>query len=357
MPKKQKQQFTFVIDLDEMDDIKDDKKTRSRKPVEKKPKVSRGKPRFFYEGKIESLTDFIKIAKEGVLYKNIDVKKLQLIQEELEELNEMIGLKQIKQSIFEQLLFYLQELHKGSNLYFNTVIYGPPGTGKTTVSKILGRIFSKLHILISEDEEEIFECAKRDDLIGEYLGHTSAKTREFLEMCLGGVVFIDEVYSLGNKEGGDSFAKEAIDTINLFLSEYQNEFMMIIAGYKEEIEQCFFKYNEGLKRRFMWYHTIEPYTKEELKEIFLLKLKQSEWTYSNEVPEYILEMFQRHSHLFHSNAGSIENVLTLIKIKHSKRVFLLLPNDKKCINRDDIDQAINELTKTTKPPEYLHFYM
>jgi stage V sporulation protein K len=301
--------------------------------------------------------DFIKIAEEGVLYKNIDVKKLISIQSELIELNGMIGLQHIKQSIFEQLLFYLQELHKGSEMYFHTVIYGPPGTGKTSVAKLLGRIFSKLQILVSEDDEEIFECAKRDDLIGEYLGHTSAKTREFLEMCLGGVVFIDEVYSLGNKEGGDSFAKESIDTINLFLSEYRNEFMMIVAGYKDEIDQCFFKYNEGLKRRFMWYHTIEPYTKEELKEIFLLKIKQSEWTYADEVPICILEMIHRHPQLFVSNAGSIENILTLIKIKHSKRVFLLPAKEKKCINHQDIEVAINELTKSQKSPEYLNFYM
>jgi chromosomal replication initiation ATPase DnaA len=223
----------------------------------------------------------------------------------------------------------------------------------------LGKIFSKLNIFETEydDEEPIFECARRDDLIGEYLGSTSIKTQEFLECCLGGVIFIDEVYSLGNKDNSDSFAKEAIDAINLFLSEHKEDCMMIVAGYKEEIDNCFFKYNEGLRRRFMWYHTIDPYTPEQLRDIFLSKVKQSEWTVSDDVSDTIIQTIMSNPDKFIDHAGSIENFITLIKIKHSKRVLLLPLSDKKKINSEDIKEAMKELNKTKKSDTFMSMYL
>jgi SpoVK/Ycf46/Vps4 family AAA+-type ATPase len=251
----------------------------------------------------------------------------------------------------------------------NTVIYGPPGTGKTTIAKLLGHMFSKLKVIripdgyeyeYDEDDpnvEEIFEVARRDDLIGEYLGHTATKTHAFLEMCLGGVVFIDEVYSLGNKDRNDSFSKEAIDTINLFLSENRDHFMMIIAGYKEEIDSCFFTYNEGLRRRFMWYHTIEPYTPEQLRDIFLLKVLQTDWTYDETVPESVLHVIRQYKDVFPDHAGSIENFITLVKIKHGTRVILLPEHQKKRLTTEDIISAIVSTQKKSKQESFMSMYM
>jgi len=328
-------------------------------PAATKARRSRKKLEDF-TGELKCLSDFITLIDEGVPYKNIDIPLLSTIREELFELNQMIGLDAIKTSIMEQLIFYLQRLHEGSDMYLNTVIYGPPGTGKTTVAKILGRIFSKLKIITFDgevEEDAIFECAKRDDLIGEYLGSTCNKTNEFLEMCLGGVIFLDEVYSLGNKDGTDSFAKEAIDTINLFLSEHKEECMMIVAGYKEEVDQCFFKYNEGLRRRFMWYHTIEPYKPEQLRDIFLSKVKQSQWTYSDEVPSTILALITQHPTIFVDNAGSVENFMNLVKIKHSKRVLLLSSEHKKVLTKMDLETAIHEVDKKKPSEPFMSMYM
>jgi chromosomal replication initiation ATPase DnaA len=165
------------------------------------------------------------------------------------------------------------------------------------------------------------------------------------------------VYSLGNKDGTDSFAKEAIDTMNLFLSENKDYMMMIVAGYKEEINNCFFKYNEGLRRRFMWYHTIEPYTAENLRDIFLSKLEQSEWTYDDKVTEYMLQTIRNHKELFPDNAGSIENFITLVKIKHGKRVLLLSVEHKKKITIEDIKNALTDQTKEKKQEEFMNMYM
>ena len=376
---KQKQ-ITFVFNIEDRDEEMDDvKPTSSRsksksKPVsfsDPEPPKKRGRKKAIpsYEGKLENLTDLIALADQGTIYSNIDVTKLVAIKDELRELQALIGLDEIKKSIFEQLVFYLQHLHEGSEMYLNTVIYGPPGTGKTTVAKIMGRMFSKLKVITlpdgyeyeydddEEDVEEIFEVARRDSLVGEYLGSTSIKTQEYLESCLGGVVFIDEVYSLGNKDGSDSFAKEAIDAINLFLSENRNHFMMIVAGYKEEINSCFFRYNEGLRRRFMWYHTIDPYSPEQLRDIFLSKLLQSEWSYDETVSDAILHAIRNHKELFQDNAGSVENFITALKIKHGKRVFLLPADQKKKISAEDIQSTLKSHEKPKSNEAFMSMYM
>ena len=376
---KQKQiTVVFNIDDNEEEEVKPNTKAKKQKPVvlpdpEIKKKRGRKKSIPMFKGKLETLQDMIQLAEEEVIYSNIDVTKLMVIKQELKDLHQLIGLENIKRTIFEQLVFYLQHLHEGSEMYLNTVIYGPPGTGKTTVAKIMGSMFSKLNIIKTpeydddyddyEDEEEDdeeydkFYMLRRDDLVGEYLGSTSIKTQETLQSCLGGVIFIDEVYSLGNKDGTDSFAKEAIDTMNLFLSENKDYMMMIVAGYKEEINNCFFKYNEGLRRRFMWYHTIEPYTAENLRDIFLSKLEQSEWTYDDKVTEYMLQTIRNHKELFPDNAGSIENFITLVKIKHGKRVLLLSMEHKKKITIEDIKNALTDQTKEKKQEEFMNMYM
>jgi stage V sporulation protein K len=168
---------------------------------------------------------------------------------------------------------------------------------------------------------------------------------------------MDEVYSLGNKDGGDSFAKEAIDTINLFLSEHKDEFMMIIAGYKDEIDSCFFKYNEGLRRRFMWYHTIEPYTPTQLRDIFLSKVAQTNWKVAQGVAEAMVQTIRDNPDRFPDHAGSIENLITRMKIKHSKRVLLLPESEKKVLTREDLSQAMDEVNKVPKKQEFMSMYM
>jgi hypothetical protein len=107
---------------------------------------------------------------------------------------------------------------------------GPPGTGKTEMAKIVGKMYSKLGLL----KKNVFRKVTRSDLVAGYLGQTAIKTRKVIDECLGGVLFIDEAYSLGNAEGRDSFAKEAIDMINQYLSERKKDFMFIVAGYSDD---------------------------------------------------------------------------------------------------------------------------
>ncbi|NBR98478.1 MAG: AAA family ATPase, partial [Betaproteobacteria bacterium] len=113
------------------------------------------------------------------------------------------------------------------------------GTGKTEIAKIIGQIFSKLGIL----KKGTFRKVTRSDLIAGYLGQTAIKTNDVINDCLGGVLFIDEAYSLGNSEKKDSFSKECIDTLCEALSNHKDNFMVIIAGYENELKECFFNYN------------------------------------------------------------------------------------------------------------------
>lgn len=338
------------VNKNELDKIKNrfessNKPKRNRKSVKKLPE---------YKGKLDSIQDMIELSKQPQNYINIKVPKLRAIRNELESLTKLVGLESIKKSIFEQLLFYLQNLHLGSDMYMNTVIYGPPGVGKTTVAKLLGAMFSKLGIL---SDEGLFEEARRDTFVGQFVGETAVKTQEFLEDCLGGVVFVDEVYSLG-QDGKDGFSKEAIDTINLFLSENKDDFMMIVAGYKDEVEQNFFRYNQGLRRRFMWYHTIEDYSPDELKDIFHSQIHQNKWSLDLSVSNESMSLFfKANKDKFPDNGGSIENFITCLKIKHSRRVLLLDYKQKKKITNDDLNEAIKAWSPSEKKQEFMSMYM
>ena len=150
----------------------------------------------------------------------------------LKELLSFVGLEELKENLLDQIIYFI---HQPPDDYLHTVLYGPPGTGKTEIAKILGKIYSKLGIL----SKESFIKVTRSDFVAGYLGQTAIKTRKLIEENLGGVIFIDEAYALGNQEKRDSFSKEALDTLCELLSDYKDRLMVIIAGYKTELEQCF----------------------------------------------------------------------------------------------------------------------
>ena len=197
---------------------------------------------------INSIGDILKVLadyeySEDTEY-NIDLKVLTQIQPELAELNSMVGLTQFKNDIVNQLLYFVQRLHVGTNPDFmHTVLSGPPGTGKTEIAMILGRMYSKIGIL----EKNTFKKVTRSDLVAGYLGQTAIKTRKVIDECLGGCLFIDEAYALANDYGSDSFSRECIDTLCEALSAHKGELMVIVAGYKDELKNTFFKANRGME--------------------------------------------------------------------------------------------------------------
>ena len=179
------------------------------------------KEKFIIDDKVHDLDDLLNLAiKYGTptVDDNININTHILFEliEPLEKLQKIIGMNDIKNIILDLILTSMQNLYDPNTL-FHTIITGPPGVGKTMLAKILGEIYLRLGIL--KNDEYIFKTAKRSDLVGKYLGHTAIKTQELIDSCTGGVLFIDEVYSLGNEDKKDSFSKECIDTLNLNLTE------------------------------------------------------------------------------------------------------------------------------------------
>ena len=271
---------------------------------------------------VENLGDLLKLIedfplKDNIEY-NIDMKSINNIKEPLENLNNMIGMKNLKNNIVNQILYFIQKLHLTENTkngdFMHTVIYGPPGTGKTEIAKIIGNIFCGLGVL----KKNKFKKATRADLIAGYLGQTALKTKELIEECLGGVLFIDEAYALGNTEKRDSFAKECIDTLCEALSDNKENLMVIIAGYEEELDKCFFSYNQGLNSRFPWRFKTDDYKALELKLIFEKKVKDIQWSFVEKIK---VCWFEKNIEYFKFYGRDMETLLSKTKIAHSKRVF------------------------------------
>jgi SpoVK/Ycf46/Vps4 family AAA+-type ATPase len=168
----------------------------------------------------------------------------------------------------------------------------------------LAEIYSKLGIF----KKVKFNVVKRSDLISEYLGGTTVKTLETLNRCKNGVILIDEAYSLGSNGSEDIYAKECIDTLNQYLSENVDKIICIIAGYKKELDSCFFSLNPGLRRRFTWTFTIENYNSEELTEIFYKIIKEKEWETTCEKKD-VINLINKNLFLFDGNGGDISTII------------------------------------------------
>jgi SpoVK/Ycf46/Vps4 family AAA+-type ATPase len=294
---------------------------------------------------IETLDDLIKICqcydslkKENKKY-NIDIDLIKSMEDSLNKLNQMIGISDIKQSVFDIMTYYLQGLADVDNDMLHTVIEGPPGVGKTEVAKILGKMYQKYRN--NGTDVDNFVIAKRSDLIGGYLGQTAIKTQKVLDSAKNGVLFIDEAYSIGDDESSkDSYSRECVNTLNAHLSENKNEMICIIAGYADSLDKYFFSMNEGLKRRFPYRLRIGDYSSEQIKQIFLKKVHDSNWNCVDN-PE-LSEFFETHRESFQYNGGDMETLVHKCKTAYSKRIINLPPlssKDRKLILIEDVKSA------------------
>ena len=189
------------------------------------------------------------------------------------------------------------------------------GLGKTEIAKILGNIYTKLGIL----KNGTFMKVTRSDFVSGYLGQTALKTRKLIEDNLGGVIFIDEAYSMGNEEKQDSFSKEALDTLCELLSNHKNEIMVIIAGYRKELNTCFFNYNPGLISRFAWQFEISEYSPLQLHKIFCKKVADAGWRIAENVGGEA--WFEENMDYFKNYGRDIEHLLSKCKICYYRRIF------------------------------------
>ncbi|WP_151736280.1 AAA family ATPase [Paenibacillus tengchongensis] len=201
------------------------------------------------------------------------------------ELDEMVGLEKVKSLIYEiYALLQIEKLRTEVNLKANTHVYhmvfkGNPGTGKTTVARIVAKLFQRMGVLSKGHLIEV----ERADLVGEYIGHTAQKTRDLVKKALGGILFIDEAYSLAR--GGDKdFGKEAIDCLVKMMEDKHEDLIIILAGYPDEMDMLLDS-NTGLPSRFPIKIEFSDYTVDELVLIAAKMAGERDYTLTSETIE------------------------------------------------------------------------
>jgi hypothetical protein len=229
-------------------------------------------------------------------------------------------------------------------------------THNTNVARIIGKLYQEMGILSFNSP---FKIAYRDDFIAEYVGQTAVKTRKLLDSCIGGVLFVDEVYSLGSGfNDKDPFSKEAIEVLTAFLSENKKNFCFIGAGYEDDINRCFFSKNKGLERRFQWIHKIEEYTVQEIVDIMLKMIEEMNWKIEVN-KENLIDMIKKEKHLFKCAGGDLEILLSKSKMVNAKRVFSLDRDKMFILTKTDIEQGLklmneNKLKQENIPTSYMY---
>ena len=313
--------------------------------LQEKRKFIVNKIPFIINTEINNIKDLINIIENYNttinILENDNINRLIKIKHPLILLDNLIGMHELKNDILNQILFFIQNLHTKNNMeYMHTVLCGPPGCGKTEVAKIIGMIFSKLGIL----SKNSFTKVVRSDLIAGYLGQTAIKTAKVIENSLGGVLFIDEAYALGNAEKRDSFAKECIDTLCESLSNHKNDLMVIIAGYEKELDECFFNFNPGLYSRFPWVFKIDKYSPNDLLLILCKKIRDINWSLDKSIDDNFFKINMKY---FANYGRDIETFLSKIKIVHGRRVFVLSENIKTIITYEDLNNGLKLFIKHT----------
>lgn len=281
----------------------------------------------------------------------------ELLKESLDKLEQMIGLEKVKQEVKElvKLVRFYKETDKDvrQNFSLHSVFTGNPGTGKTTVARILALVFKSLGII---ERGNLVEC-DRQSLVGGYVGQTAIKTGQVIDSAMGGVLFIDEAYSL-TEGGGSDYGKEAIEIVLKRMEDFRGQFIVIAAGYTQNMKH-FLESNPGLKSRFDRIFQFEDFNQEQLVEIAMNQFKEHQLKLDkkaeSKLNELIKDLLASKDEYF-GNGRSVRKVVEeavrkqhvrLAEIAHDKRTAKMIQS----LKAEDLqDISVDDKTKPDHLP-------
>ncbi|MDO5615410.1 MAG: AAA family ATPase [Cruoricaptor ignavus] len=268
--------------------------------------------------------EITKIVYSSAFDENIEQQADLSLSEIINQLDQLIGLENVKKKVKDLIAFQkVQQLRAGENLVIpdstlHLAFTGNPGTGKTTVARIIGEIYKKLGLLSKGHFIEV----SRTDLIAGYQGQTALKVKKVIDRAKGGVLFIDEAYSITENEHSDSYGRECLTELTKALEDYRSDLVVIVAGYTAPME-VFFNSNPGLKSRFNSFIEFEDYSNEQLREIFLLFVNQNDYSVNESTLNQIDVFFEGlKPQDFNTNANGrfVRNLFDDLVMEHARRV-------------------------------------
>ena len=281
---------------------------------------------------VEAL-DIMRRQEEELIFRGEEKSQL-LLEQSLQELDALVGLEPVKTLVRElQAFVQVQQLRRLEGLLteplvLHMVFMGNPGTGKTTVARILGKILCEMGVLRKGHLVEV----ERADLVGEYIGHTAQKTREQVKKAFGGILFIDEAYSLA-RGGERDFGKESIDCLVKAMEDHKDNLILILAGYEGEMRQ-FLRTNPGLRSRFPIHITFPNYNLEELLEIAELMLGQREYQLDTEARKEVVRILECNIEAVVENPGNARLVRNIIEQAIRRQAVRIVKKEN--MNRDQL---------------------
>jgi len=250
--------------------------------------------------------------------------RLSNVQEVLDQLDqELIGLKPVKTRIQETAALLLVDRVRNkmdlsaSSPTLHMSFTGNPGTGKTTVALRMAEILHRLDYVRTGQLVSV----TRDDLVGQYIGHTAPKTKEVIKKAMGGVLFIDEAYYLFKPENERDYGAESIEILMQVMENNRDDLVVILAGYKDKMD-TFFHSNPGMRSRVAHHIDFPDYSAEELLAIAKLMLAEQSYRMSEEAEDALLEYTKRRMTMEHfANARSVRNALDRARLRQANRLF------------------------------------
>jgi probable Rubsico expression protein CbbX len=257
------------------------------------------------------------------------------VQEVLDQLDrELIGLKPVKTRIRETAaLLLVDRVRKKVQLSavsptLHMSFTGNPGTGKTTVALRMAEILHRLNYVRTGQ----LITVTRDDLVGQYIGHTAPKTKEIIKKAMGGVLFIDEAYYLYKPENERDYGAESIEILLQVMENNRDDLVVILAGYKDKMD-TFFHSNPGMRSRIAHHIDFPDYSVDELLAIAKLMLAEQNYRLSEDATKTLLEYIQRRKTMVHfANARSIRNALDRARLRQANRLFAVTEKSLKKID-------------------------